>query len=107
MSTLTSYKDGSLGGGPNMSAIRDGSLGGGSNMSAFQDGSLGYVQSGSFRDGSLGSVQSGSYKDGSLGCGCGMKGLGEDAAAVKQSALIAVVGIAALLAYFTLAPKKS
>src|SRR5690606_3695160 len=120
MSTLTSFKDGSLGGGPNMSAIRDGSLGGGSNMSAFKDGSLGFVQNGSFRDGSLGRTQSGSFKDGSLGrtqsgsfkdgslgCGCGMKGLGEDAPAAASTgrnpavmlfSLLAVVGAVAFFA---------
>jgi hypothetical protein len=42
MSTLTSYKDGSLGS-PNMSVIQDGSLGY-LNEDAYQDGSLGFIQ---------------------------------------------------------------
>jgi len=72
MSTLTSYKDGSLGSGPNMSAIRDGSLGQ-LNDSAYMNGSLGALNMSAFQDGSLGSHNMSAFQDGSLGeCNCTM-----------------------------------
>lgn len=92
MSTLTSYKDGSLGSGPNMSAIRDGSLGQ-LNMQSYENGSLGNLNMSAFRDGSL-------------GCGCGVSGIGTvdflDTTPKKIGAAAVVLGAA----WFFLGKKK-
>lgn len=74
MSSLTSYRDGSLGVGPNMSA---------------------------YQGGSLGSLNMQSYQSGSLGCGCGMKGLGEESTSVSVGMKLAL-GLGAIVAYFVL-----
>jgi len=83
MSTLTTYRDGSLGSGPNMSAMSDGSLGS-LNMQAYQNGTLGNLNMRSFRDGTLG--------------GCGCRGVGEDKGPPSPLNVIgAGVGIMAIL----------
>lgn len=69
MSTLSSYKDGSLGG-PNMAAIHDGSLG---------------------------NLNMASYRDGSLGCGCGVQGLGQEDSGSGIKFVGAGLGVLALL----------
>lgn len=102
MSTLTSIKDGSLGSGPNMSAVKDGSLGA-LNMQSYQNGSLGRLNMNSYRDGSLGGGCgcSGSYKDGSLGEALTMK---------SPVVWIALVGFALVMTpiiFGDLSPKKS
>lgn len=86
MSTLTSFKDGSLGSGPNMAAVRDGSLG--NHMQAYQNGSFG-------------NLNSSSYRDGSLGCGCGISGLGTEGTATPlfPLTLLAILGGGLFLMY--------
>lgn len=97
MSTLRSFKDGSLGSGPNMQAIRDGSLGR-LNMQSFKDGSLGSLNMQAYQNGSLGNLDMQAFRDGSLGgCGCGV---GQTEGGPDFKGIAAFVGILGLAFFF-------
>ena len=102
MSTLTSFKDGSLGcDSQHMQSRADGSLG------AFRDAVSGGFQSMQAISNYTGmqavSGHQSAYKDGTLGCGCGTSGLGEtDTGTLK----IVGVGLAAMVGLYLVAEKK-